>query len=205
MVLLRDLAEAIAPFVPLAPEQALIRAYCDAAREFFTKSRIHRLPLEVSAVAANGTYLLVPGEHLEVFDATHCTYGNRILDKKTREQIAGLTHGATSNTPSYYRIAGVDTLVIAPAPDEGGATIELIAVVRPTRTAEALDEEMVARYAGELESGAIGYALRQPKQKWTDYDGARAYLGLFLDALDRTLGADEGMVGVARRVRYGGI
>lgn len=209
MAAIQDLVEPIAALVTNAPEQAIIEAYRRAAREFCTKTRSYKLTLDPIAAAENqGVYTLNPGTGVEVFDATQCKYGAHVfLEKRTREQMKWLLNGRTNAKPEYYRIAGVNVLVVQAAPPAAGENFELEALARPTRSATELDDELVAKHGDTIEEGALGYLLRQPRQAWTDYNASRIHLAFFLEEIDKqtALAADDGNVGVVRRVRYGGI
>lgn len=199
---------------PDAPQPMVRRAYIDAAREFFDRTGAWRvISPEVflnDFESGNGraAYDILVGSDEVVTDARNVTFDGRPLEKRTTTQMV---YGSTlsSGRPSEYRIArGVNRLVIAPPPPPDAA--QLIGGtfnVQPARDARILPDEIVEQYGECIEYGALRRVLAQPGKQWTDYDGASYFAELYREKLDvwQALAADEGMQGVGRKVRYGGL
>lgn len=208
MASLVDLVQPILAQVSGAPEQVAVEAYRRAAREFFSRALCWRELVEDETVADTSTYTLDPGTDMEIFDASLCELDDVRLTKLTytqsRLRIGSLV---TSGTAKYFRIALPNSLVLMPTPATAGAEISLLGMVRPTHDAEEIPDEIAFLYTYALESGALAWLMRQANQPWTDQKSSAMFYMLFMDEVDRnrSLGADGGMVGVPRTVKYGGL
>lgn len=212
MASIHELVNTVMAQVPEAPEPLVIEAYRAAARKFFADTSVWTdtdmmfVPNTFAAPTATVAFDILPGDGQEVVDAVWVSYAGRMLDKQT---LAQMRHrGSSAGAPRYYRVAiGTNMLVMAPAPTE--ADSEQIAgqfVLRPSRKAEELPDEIVEAFSEPLEYGALQRLLGQPNQDWANLEAAAYYAVQFHEAIDywRSHAVDEGMRGVARTVRYGG-
>lgn len=184
----------------------LKQAYLEAARKFFHESTAWRDEIgSITVGSSNAAYTLAPTQtDAEVFDATRVWHKDNRLVKKSRTQIQ--TRYSKGNSPAVFRIGAPNSLHIAPGPDEDvSSDLVVHGALRPTRTADVLDDEAADRFDEALLNGARWKILLMP-QPWRDVSMAEYYRKLFQDSLDRehALAADDGQVGVDRTMRYGG-
>lgn len=201
----------VAVQVPEAPEPFVVQQYLDAAREFFEKTQAWR-DSDVLIFRDNyasrdntGAFQLEPtNAEAEIIDATIVQFDDRMLEKQTTVQMQRRT--GRCGQPRFFRIArGARLLHVAPDPGDANQLSGEF-VLLPSRGAQGLDDELVSTYGEAIELGALYRLLRQPHQQWTDVEAAKVYGAEFANALDvwRRRATDDGMVGVGRKVRYGG-
>lgn len=207
MALLSSLVRPLLPYIPGAPSIVLERQYLRAAREFFTKTRAYiRDDLTpVSAVADLDEYEIVTDAGEEVFDLLDLWYGEFPVTKETR-RMSRNRRLTTPGIPQHFTIPNTNRLVVSPSPSSTGTEFTFLACTRPTIDATAIADTMIDKYMEVLDHGTIAFCLRQPKQEWTDYQGAAVYQMMFDDAITahRSSAVDEEQRGVIRTVKYGG-
>jgi hypothetical protein len=189
------------PHAPDVPEPVAVRAYIDAARHFFTRSRAWRTEDGVLSPVTRGEYALDVGAGIECFDASDVSYDGYPLTKVGAEPRRVRSTGR----PEAYRVLP-GKMFIYPAPvDE--ERVKLRFIVRPARDATGIPDEVDARFGDIIESGALARLLMQPGQPWSNPEYAGVYAAAFDAQIDEwsVLGADSGTTGVHRRVRYGGL
>lgn len=109
--------------------------------------------------------------------------------------------------PAYFVQQSSSVFWLAPTPSSTtvGST-RLRAVLKPTHTSTACDNDVMNDYRDTIINGALFRLLRIPNRDWTDMSGAGVYGTLFNDGVAnaerRARNADTG---VARKVNYGGI
>jgi len=208
MAQIQDLIEPLFPLVGDAPDQLLISAYRTAAREFLRKTYAWKsLDLAIAQGAGAGEYDITPPTDGEVFDFTYAEHENHRLEKLTYEQ-ARARNFSDSGSPRKARMGPLNTLILQPAPAaDVSAELTVRAVIRPTKTADELPDDIVDRFCESFESGALEILMRTPNQPWSDINMSRYYRGLFRDDIEEAelRATDEFMRGVPRRVRYGGL
>lgn len=198
-------SEAVVPLYGYAegvPEPIAIARYVDAMREFCKDTRAWLNDDVLLAYIGDGCFVPSLDTDAKIHDVIRLSVDDHELTKMTRAQMMKLR---SSGRPRAYRV-GDNELEVQPDPGEN-AEVEGQFALWPTRNAQRLDEDLVDRFGEVFEYGALSRLLAYPGKPWTSFDGAEYYGGLFREALDRwrTLGADEGMTGVPRRVRqYGG-
>ena len=112
-----------------------------------------------------------------------------------------------SGVPEYFIQQTSSTFVLAPIPSDTvvGSTI-VRAVLRPTHTSTACDEDVMNDYRDTIVNGALFRLLRIPNKDWSDLQSASIYGQLFnqgvTDAERRSRNADTA---VRRSVKYGGM
>ena len=112
-----------------------------------------------------------------------------------------------SGVPEYFIQQTSSTFVLAPIPavTTVGSTI-VRAVLRPTHTSTACDNDVMNDYRDTIVNGALFRLLRIPNKDWSDLQGAGIYGQLFNqgveDAERRSRNADTA---VRRSVKYGGM
>ena len=111
------------------------------------------------------------------------------------------------SVPKYITKHSQISFRLVPVPNSTLTNGTIIRVsLKPTNTSAACDELVMADNRDTIISGALFRLLRMPAQVWTDYSGAQIYGAAFAEGIrDAELKARHADVGVARRVKYGGI
>lgn len=198
-----DLVGTLMAQLPEAPEPIVTEAYVRAARTFCTDTRVWRAHNAYLIRIGEGRYLIEGASEAdaEATDAVFVEYNGNRLEKQTHDQLA---RRSTSGRARYYRVS-VGEVHVQPVPGEDDQ-LQGSFVMRPVRSAQSIDDSLADRFTEIFEDGAMARLLAYPKKAWTDTALATYYLTRFQDHIDewRTRATDEGMVGVARAVRYGG-
>lgn len=208
MATVTSLCEPILAKIANLPEPTAKQAWIYAARKFFTQTMAWRENVEETSVADQELYLLDPGTGLEVFDANPVAYyGTDKLTKATKAKLNQLTALNYTTQPELFRVVTPNNLEIFPTPGDAGVTIKILGYIRPLLTATDIDGAIASKFGDIIMLGALGELYRVPKEDWSDYDLSRDYRAEFQAEIDRhwALGPDDGQVGVARQVSYGGI
>ena len=111
-----------------------------------------------------------------------------------------------SGVPEYFIQQSSATFILAPIPSATvvGSTI-IRAVLRPTHTSTACDNDVMNDYRDTIINGALFRLLRIPNKDWSDLQGASVYGQLFNQGVEaaerRSRNADTA---VHMSVKYGG-
>lgn len=213
MALIHELTNTVMLAVPDAPEPAVTRAYLEAARQFFTQTRAWRdndqrlARIESAGRAGVGAFQATIDDETEAFDAIVVRFEGYKLKKVARTDMTGLREGSYGR-PAHYCVTK-NLIEVTPDPGPGPSSesrLTALLALRPARSAVELDDDIADRWGEIIEQGAIGRLLMQPRQDWTDYNGAMLYKASFEDHINtwRSRAGDDGQVGVVRTVRYGG-
>jgi hypothetical protein len=205
-----DLIPSVAALAPSAPEPLVIRAYIDSAREFFRKTMAWVDQVDIDSVGATtDEYLLDLGDHKEVVDGVFVRYQNdeKGLTKITRASMV-MRSTTTDNRPRWYRVTG-KKLHLGPntGTDVSAEITAILLSLRPTLEATEIDDEVAEKFHEYLEAGALYRLLTMPNKPWTDVATAGMKYTQFQADIDewRARAPDDGMTGIARRVKYGGL
>lgn len=112
-----------------------------------------------------------------------------------------------TGTPEYFVQKSSEAFILAPVPGvtTAGSTI-VRAVLRPTYTSTACDNDVMNDYRDTIVNGALFRLLRVPNKDWSDLQSAGVYGQLFNQGVDdaerRARNADTG---IARKVKFGGV
>lgn len=205
---LSDIVEDLYTRCPGIPEAVLVNCYRDAARRFLR--RVRGWVADSTTFAQGSTtaeYIPTLPTDAELVDFRDVRYETTELERITHDQMLG-RGWPDVGSPRGARLAGVDTLVFMPDPTTDiSALLTARFVLRPTRTASTLPDDVVIRYADALEYGALSLVYATPGHGLSDMRSAEYYRALFNDLMDsyEVQATDNNMHGVARRVRYGGI
>ncbi|HSG97299.1 MAG TPA: hypothetical protein VLA11_04855 [Woeseiaceae bacterium] len=209
MAQISDLVEPLFVYSGSAPDELLITKYRDAARRFFRDTRAWRFDVVTitQAVGDTSTYDLTVPTDSEAFDFNSPVYDELPIPKMTREQTKARKFPATGS-PGAIRLGAMNQVILSPDPGaDASALLSIRAVLRPTRTADTLDDDLADQFAEFIEYGALETLLRMPKEDWTDLTLSAYYRGLFIEGVDTTRArASTGMMaGTRGTVRYGGL
>lgn len=192
---------------PSLPEPLAASKYLDAARKFFFATRVWRTEVAVARYASTAEYLLIPDAGTEVFDLVEVLFDGYPLSKATKVQMNRYTEPGHTGAPKYFRIES-GRLHLARDPGEDVAKrLAATGVLRPSVGVASIDDAKAEEFGEALDYGTLARVLAIPGQPWTDYDQAKFNMALFLSEIEdhRWRSADEGMLGVPRAVRYGGL
>jgi hypothetical protein len=208
-----DLLPQVFASAPTAPNQIVTRYMRDAAREFCRRTLAWKadvLALTVTADTANVT--VTPPTDGVLIDINSAVLDNNTpLVKKTRAQLdkAFPKWRTEAGTPTHITLSETqnDILLVKIPATTYTSLLDVSGVFVPTLTATTLDDNLVDRYGEDIVNGALYRLLRLPGKPWSDPNQALFYGTLFEDAINdaKTEVADGNMVGVARKVTYGGL
>lgn len=108
--------------------------------------------------------------------------------------------------PVYYIKLSNEQLRIVPVPDATESQSLIVnASLKPTQSANSLDNEFMNDYKETLVNGAAFRLLRQPSKDWTDFTGAQIYGSLFNEGMMNAYRrANNYDMPISRKVKYGG-
>ena len=203
---IHDLIADLRLAAPGAPEPFLIEQYLRSVRRFCRETSAWREEIGVTLVAGTtNEYSPNAPAGAEAYDARSVMLGERSLYKASREQMR--RRFSRGSVVQAFRVAA-GKLHLAPDPgDDVSSALTMVALLRPLRTAQEIPDELVDEHHDEaFLFGAYANILVVPNKEWTDLDLASYYAKRYRAAIDewRSRGADEGMVGLPRRVKYGG-
>lgn len=198
-----DAITQLAAQVPGCPEQTLIRAYLDAARELCRRALVRRRTVTGTTSAGQTNYTLTPATDEEIIDVSFCSIDDQPIRKITYEQAVRLG-GKDLGRVEYFN-AGLNTVKFFGTP-AGGETYEMRINSQPIRTAATISDSFVNRWGETIELGAMARIFRMAGMPWSTFDGSRFMTVQFEEALElaRSQAADNDMHGIKRTVKYGG-
>lgn len=186
---------------PGVPEALAAERYVRAAREFLTETRGFRHEPSEWQPQASGEFTFQAPAQTEAFDAVWAFYDNIPLRKATSRYFSNRAGGH----PMRYAVANQRLRVEPSGADP--AKLRACLVLRPVLGATEIDDAVVSAFGEIIERGALARLLLMPRRPWSDTDLGVALMDWFRKDMDhwRSKAADEGMTGVARQVRYGGL
>lgn len=202
---LSDAVEELYTRCPGVPEALLVTSYRDAARRLLRRVRGWDID---STTFVQGTtsaeYAPTLPADAELVDFLFPKYAETDLERMTYDQMAARGWPETGSARGA-RLAGVGTIVVAPDPGTDiSAELSARLVLRPTRDATTIPDDVVIRYADVLEYGALSLIYTVPNTAVTSMNAANYYRELFNDQIDlyEAQAADGNMRGINRAVRY---
>ncbi len=201
--------------IPGIPSFVAERQLLRAMRVFCEETLAWRTNIEVSTVANEATVdleALLPAttELIDVISMKNVGGGEPVhartyswLDQNTNDW-----RGQTNIAAKWYVRDGNNTLRLSPTPASTSTGLYVTRVaVKPTLAATTVDDLVLSKFGEEFIHGALSQLYLIPRKPWTDAGLAQYHQTLFRDSFTgaRTKAADEFEVGVARKVKYGGI
>ena len=200
----------VLPHVPGCLDSTAEKAIRSATIDLCERAGVYRKELDkVSAVANTFQYdfdaptgttvhriewITFEGEELEPISST--LLEQRI--RKWREE---------TGQPEYYVQQSSTSFYVAPVPASNSSlAFQVRAVLKPTHTSSACDNDVMNNYRDTIVNGALFRLLRMPNVSWSDMNAAGVYGSLFTqDVVRAEQDARGANVGVYRKVSYGGI
>lgn len=200
----------ILPMVPGCPDTLIENNVRSAVVELCERANVYQLELDpVTTVSGIYEYDLEVPAGTSVRRILWATHKGKDLEPLTTTLLEQRLPDwrEESGVPEYFVQKNSETFILAPIPAETlvGSTI-VRAVLRPTHTSSACDNDVMNDYRDTIVNGALFRLLRIPNKDWSDLQSASIYGQLFNqgveDAERRSRNADTA---VRRSVRYGGM
>jgi len=184
MAEINDLIHQVMVSVTGAPEPLAVEAYRNAARQFFSETKLWRKDVDTfTSTLQSGEFTLESGNSdEEVFDISFSQHGSVRLMRSNLEK-AYRTRTTGSGTPKYYAIKPGGVAVYAPAPNDA-SQLTALGIVRPTTDAMAISDDLVAEYHTVIEQGAMANLLAAPGQAWSSPELATYHQQNFITAIE---------------------
>jgi len=199
----------ILPMVPGCPDTLVENNIRSAVVELCERASVYQAELDpVTTVSNIYEYDLEPPTGTSVQKILWVTHLGKDLEPLTTTLLEQRLPKwrEQAGVPEYFVQQNSATFMLAPIPSATtvGSTI-VRAVLRPTHTSTACDNDVMNDYRDTIVNGALFRLLRIPNKDWSDIQGASVYGQLFnqgvQDAERRARNADTA---VRRSVRYGG-
>lgn len=201
--------------IPDIPSFVAERQILRAARVFCEETRSWRINFQISVVGSVTTVSLVASlpsgtELVDVISIKNVNGGAPVspvtyawLDKNATNW-----RSESDLNAKYYVLNSNNVLRLVPKPSTTTAFLyDARVAVKPLRTATTLNDVLMNKYDEVLIDGALAYLYLMPRKPWTDGALAAVHSARFQASFAgaRAAAADEFQVGVARKVRYGGL
>jgi len=200
----------VLPQVMGCPDTLVENNIRSAAIEFCEKAEVYRTELDpITAVAEKYEYDFDAPSGTVVHRIEWMTYEGGDLEPLTSSLLEQRLPEWRDRTgkPTYYVQQSSEAFYIAPTPASNASlAIRVKAVLKPTHTSSACDNDVMNNYRDAIVNGALFRLLRMPNKDWTDLSAAGVYGSLFNEAIARASEIARGAnTAVARKVKYGGI
>ena len=204
-----SLLPSILPIVSGCPDTLVENNIRSAVIELCEKASVYQAELDPLTTVGNiYEYDLEPPSGTTVQKILWITHQGKDLEPITSTLLEQRLPKwrAGNGVPEYYVQQGSSLVWLAPIPTTTGVSSTIVrAVLKPTHTSTACDNDVMNDYRDTIINGALFRLLRIPNQAWTDLQIAGVYGQLFNEGVEnaerKARGADSG---VARKVRYGG-
>lgn len=202
----------IIPMVPGCSDTLIENNIRSAVIELCEKAAVYQAELDpITTVANIFEYDLEPPSGSTVHKILWVTHKGQEIEPITTQLLEQRKprwrETGYGGTPEYYVKVSQSLFHLVPVPDETIVSSTIMrAQLKPTRTSNAADDEVMSEYRDTITYGALYRLLRLPSKEWTDYAGAQVYGSLFnegiVEAERRGRHADTN---VSRTVKYGGL
>jgi len=199
----------ILPMVPGCPDTLIESNIRAAVIELCERANVYQVELDpLTTVSGIFEYDLETPQDTSVRRILWATHKGKDLEPLTTTLLEQRLPKwrEESGVPEYFVQKTSETFLVAPIPAATlvGSTI-VRAVLRPTHTSTACDNDVMNDYRDTIVNGTLFRLLRVPNKDWSDLQSASVYGQLFnqgvTDAERRSRNADTA---VRRSVRYGG-
>jgi len=197
--------------VPEAPDLLIDRVLIETARDFCKQTRAWRSTITETVTADTLTVDVTPPTEGELVDVVTASLDSQPLEKKTEFQLDEIDPDwrTVAGTP-FAILLGDDTdqvIVAGLSSTTYTAGLTIRAAWQPILGAATLDGKLVSQFSDALVRGALGRLYLMPDQPWTSENKAGFYMTWYENDVNdaKSKVADGGMIGVGRKVRYGGL
>lgn len=165
----------IAPIVLGCPTPTINQAIIDACIDFCTEGSALMAELDAVTTSAGN-----PDIELDLPSATRVA---RVVSLTIdgRKLAATTRHPASkddASQPTSYSVSEDGTVRLYPTPDKA-YTVESIVLLKPSRSATAVDDSLFERHAEAIASGALLRLLSMNGVSWANPAAAAMYAGSF--------------------------
>jgi len=182
MALLADFHSRIAPLIPMCPIPMMDQAIIDACIELCEKgSVLHvKLPAMQTAVGVEDVAVAAPANTAVSQITAVDVDGSRITP-----DLSVNFFPAMSGRPRYFA-ATRDALTMYPMPD-AVYSVQAHAIVKPTRTAQSVDQALMDDWGDVVASGALYRLQSMPTAEWASPAGAKMNYEIFMAGINRAM------------------
>lgn len=199
-----DFYNDLMPALPGCSKELLDHELRRAAQDFFNRSRAWRVTLDpISLEAGLADYELIADDRamsvVRIEEAGYLTSPLKILSLPEMITRYGADWHSRSGQPEAITQLrpGVATIYATPSADVTDALLLTVAV-KPSDSANGIDEDMATRFREELILGAKGRLMLMPKKPWTDGQAGSLAAAQFGDRIDTARSQAERAYGRAR-------
>lgn len=183
---LEDALRYVIPYVPGAPDPAVIQHLRDKAIEFCTRTLVWQGPLEnVLTVADTAEYEFKLPDDAALVKVLSWKIGDR-GDWVTPAYARQLQGEASESDVAWTE--NMKTFFVNPTPAEAGSVMSIVAAMKPTMDATEIPSFIYDQHIRAIADGAIG-TLSAMKQPWQDMAQAAFYMERFDRAVSRAASA----------------
>lgn len=201
---LTDIVFELQEEAPDAPADFFETRFRRAARDFLSRTRVWRDNVLVIGAADTYQYKAYTRSGQKPTEVLVLSYNGKPLERSSRQRIAYL--GPSTGKPTRY--ASLDqNITVHPDPGEDvSEQLEAQVALTLPQDFTSLPDDLYGRFGDAMRSGALGRVLTMPGRPWSAFDVGRMHLSYYAEEVERWQGkaADDGNVGIARRVKYGG-
>lgn len=183
---LDDALRYVTPYVPGAPDPAVIQHLRDKAIEFCARTLVWQGPLEnVLTVANTAEYEFKLPDDSALVKVLSWSIEDR--GQWVSPAYARKLQGESSDADLAWT-ENMLTFHVNPTPEEAGKVMSIIAALKPTMTATEIPTFIYDQHIRAIADGAIG-TLSAMKQPWQDMAQAAFYMERFDRAVSRAASA----------------
>lgn len=204
-----DVIADVAQICRKAPNGTLIRAYMRAANEFCRQSRWYRSALAGQTEAGTQVYNLGSDPHVQVVGVHAATAARLTGNTKSWplgicNDTGGWNPNGTRTQPRQFAYVPEGQIAFGPNLPDAVYNIAMTLVLTPRRRAVVVPEEILVKWEGALQAGALQYLLALPNMPWTDLaeskrQGMTFQAGISNARADEQRGYNAGTVFMRRR------
>mgnify|MGYP006425768585 CR=1 FL=1 len=199
-----DIVSDLREEVPDCPAEFCENRFVRAATDFLARTRVWRESAELIGAAATNEYRPLLSSSQKPAEVLTVSYNGSSLKKASRGQLA--RKSPSQGKPETFA-AEQGNITVYPDPGEDvSENMEALLVLSVSRTMTSIPDEVYDQYGEVIRSGALGRLMTMPNRPWSAYEVGRMHLSYYSEEVERwqAKAPDDGNVGVARRVRYGG-
>ena len=164
-------------YVPDCPMALIIEAVRQACIEFCQNSRYWRYELDAFyTVATDAEYELTPPTDSTIADILLIKVNKEQLEPKTQDDLEVIYNEwrEQNGKPKYFFMRDKTNMVLVPIPD-AAYPIRLLVSLKPTQTAQGVDELVFEEHKEAIKFGALAYLMMMPNVAWSNPNGSIFY------------------------------
>lgn len=169
MKLWSDFFDYMAPDLPGCPLTAMIFALRQSAIAFCEQSLVWEYTHpDISVSVGTAEYPYVPPDNNSVVHTvTYGEFNGTEIDVNTKQSDMLIWDWRNVGGIPEYVLGGAEFLTLVPTPNIAG-TLKLTVVLKPSPTAEGIDDDIFNEYREAIVHGALARLMLSPKKPYTD-------------------------------------